>query len=189
MQHRANMSRRHTLAALAALAWPTAHAQGSTPPEVAAELPGSRQQGNGRLRFLGLHVYDIRLWAMPARALASEWASTPLALEIEYGRALVGRLIAERSLAEMKRQADVPAPQAESWLAQMKTLFPDVKEGDRLTGVQQPGQAARFFVNGTLKGEVRDAEFTRLFFGIWLSPRTSEPALRDALLGPQRSAS
>ena len=33
---------------------------------------------------------------------------------------------------------------------------------------------------------MRDAEFARLFFGIWLSPRTSEPALREALLGPAR---
>jgi hypothetical protein len=32
-------------------------------------------------------------------------------------------------------------------------------------------------------GEVRDATFARLFFGIWLSPRTSEPQLRAALLG------
>ena len=64
----------------------------------------------------------------------------------------------------------------------MAALFPDVKAGDRLTGVQQPGRAARFFFNGQFRGEVVDAEFTRLFFGIWLSPRTSEPALRAQLL-------
>jgi hypothetical protein len=32
-------------------------------------------------------------------------------------------------------------------------------------------------------GEIRDAAFARLFFAVWLSPRTSEPALRSALLG------
>ena len=42
---------------------------------------------------------------------------------------------------------------------------------------------ARFFVNGQLKGDVREPEFARFFFGIWLSPKTSEPTLRDALLG------
>ena len=67
----------------------------------------------------------------------------------------------------------------------MRQIFPDVKEGDRITGVQRPGEAARFFVNGQPRGEVRDAEFTRLFFGIWLSPRTSQPRLREALLGTQ----
>ena len=55
--------------------------------------------------------------------------------------------------------------------------------------MQVPGTATRIFVNGTLRGEVRDAEFTRLFFGIWLSPRTSEPRLREALLGPARAGS
>jgi Chalcone isomerase-like len=65
----------------------------------------------------------------------------------------------------------------------MTQLFPDVRGGDRLTGVQRPGQAARFFLNGVLRGEVPDADFTRLFFGIWLSPRTSEPRLRAQLLG------
>ena len=111
-----------------------------------------------------------------------------LALELEYARALDGQAIAERSLKEMKGLARVDAAQAERWLQQMRQIFPDVKKGDRITGVQQPGEAARFFVNGQPRGEVRDAEFTRLFFGIWLSPRTSQPKLREALLGSKAQA-
>ena len=65
----------------------------------------------------------------------------------------------------------------------MTATFPGVREGARLTGVHRPGEAARFHFNGASVGELRDAEFARLFFGIWLSARTSEPALRDALLG------
>jgi Chalcone isomerase-like len=185
----AGVSRRSLLAACSALAAPSllrASPGRALPPELTAELPGARRAGNGRLRFLGLRVYDMHLWvdaAAPAGNLASAWASLPLALEIEYARSLQGGLIAERSLEEMRRQADPSPATAERWLAQMKALFPDVGAGDRLTGVQQSGTASRFFFNGTLKGEVRDAEFTRLFFGIWLSPRTSEPALREALLG------
>ena len=45
-----------------------------------------------------------------------------------------------------------------------------------------PGVGTRFFFNGSLRGEVADADFTRLFFGIWLSPKTSEPRLREQLL-------
>jgi hypothetical protein len=115
-----------------------------------------------------------------------------LALELEYARTLYGKLIAERSLDEMKRSgdrsADITEAKATAWLAQLKTLFTDVNKGDRITGIQVPGVATRIFINGKLRGEVRDAEFTRLFFGIWLSPRTSEPKLRDALLGPVRAA-
>jgi hypothetical protein len=103
-----------------------------------------------------------------------------------YSRSLVGRKIAERSLEEMQRQAEVPAEQGKRWLAEMTRLFPDVRDGDRLTGVQRPGEATQFFYNGALRGEVSDALFTRLFFGIWLSPQTSEPALRERLLGQAR---
>ena len=110
---------------------------------------------------------------------------SPLALELEYARALDGKAIAERSLKEMQGLGSIDAALAERWLQQMRHIFPDVKKGDRITGVQRPGEAARFFVNGQPRGEVRDAEFTRLFFGIWLSPRTSQPRLREALLGTQ----
>ena len=52
-----------------------------------------------------------------------------------------------------------------------------------IIGLLLPGQGARFFFNGRASGELAEAEFARLFFGIWLSPRTSEPALREQLLG------
>jgi hypothetical protein len=176
-------SRRTALLAVVAAglaAWPAAAA---TPPaEVLADLPGARLLGQGRLRLLGLHVYDIRLWAPGAlRGDNAERASA--ALEIEYARHLKGPLIAERSLVEMRRVGAVADDDGERWLAAMKQLFPDVQAGDRLTGVHRPGEGARFHHNGRLIGELRDAAFARLFFGIWLSTRTSEPQLRAALLG------
>ena len=88
-----------------------------------------------------------------------------------------------RSLEEMRRVGTVPAAEGERWLAAMKQLFPDVNDGDRLTGVHRPGEAARFHLNDRFLGEVRDGAFARLFFSIWLSPKTSEPKLRAALLG------
>lgn len=160
-----------------------AQSQAAPPAEVQAELPGARLQGQGRLRFFGLHVYDIRLWT-PAPLRADEAMRMGAALEIEYARHLKGASIAERSLAEMQRVGEVSVGERERWLAVMKQLFPDVQAGDRITGVHRPGEGARFHINGRLAGEVRDAAFARLFFGIWLSPRTSEPQLRTALLGP-----
>jgi hypothetical protein len=65
----------------------------------------------------------------------------------------------------------------------MKTTFPDVKKGDQLIGIHRPDGSASFTLNGKSIGEIRDEEFTRLFFGIWLSPRTSEPKMRNALIG------
>ena len=155
------------------------------PPEVAAELPAARLQGSARFRFFGLSVYDARLW-VGERMVDADW-NVPLALEIEYLRPFEGSRIAERSLEEMRRQGEIAPATAERWRREMAQIFPDVRERDRITGVKRPEDGARFFVNGRLRGEVRDGEFARRFFGIWLAPQTSEPALRRALLDGGRS--
>lgn len=179
------MLRRRSIVALAAASTvaPRAWAQApAVPPEVAAALPGATLQGSGRLRFFGLAVYDARLWR-GAAAVGADWMAAPLALELIYLRNLVGKLIAERSIKEMRRQRDLSDDEATRWQAAMVQIFPDVKDGDRITGFVVPGLGARFAINGVLKGDVRDLEFAKLFFGIWLSEKTSEPALRRALLG------
>jgi hypothetical protein len=175
--------RRVLIAALVGLAAArSGWAQVAPPTEVDGDLPGARLRGEGRLRFFGLHVYDALLWA-PQPLSVGDVERAALALELRYARTLRGGLIAERSLTEMRRIGPFDDEQAQRWLASMKQLFPDVNAGDRITGVHRPGESARFHFNGRLAGEVRDPLFARLFFGIWLSPRTSEPQLRAALLG------
>ena len=70
------------------------------------------------------------------------------------------------------------------WLEQMITIFPNVKEGDRIRGVYSPGKSAVFLLNDQSIGRIDDALFARGFFAIWLDPKTSEPKLRQSLLGP-----
>jgi len=188
-----NPGRRRVMLALAAPALggfgPGLRAQtapSAPPPELAEALPGARLQGSRRLRYFAFHVYDIRLWSGAQAVTAANWAEQPLALELLYARKLAGRQIAERSLEEMKRQGDIGTAESERWLAAMIAAFPDVADGDRLTGVQLPGQGARFFFNGRLRSELMDATFARRFFGVWLAPESSEPAMREALLGPVR---
>lgn len=172
------LTRRPVLATLLALPW----AAQARPAELASELPGAKLQGQGLLRFLGLRVYDARLWVIDGFK-PEDYAQHPVALELEYARDLVGKRIAERSLVEMRKVGEVPSDKGSTWLVAMEQTFPDVKAGDRITGLHRPGEGMRFFVNGKAGREVRDAAFAQLFIGIWLSPRSSEPALRRALLG------
>ena len=151
-----------------------------------AQLPGSRLQGQGLLRYLGLRVYQARLWTLPGFRAANA-LEQPLVLELEYLRKLNGAAIAERSLQEMRRAQAIDDAQAQRWLAEMQRLFPDVQAGDRLSGLLLPGQGARFWHNQRLLGQIDEPAFARLFFGIWLAPATSEPALRTALLGQDES--
>jgi hypothetical protein len=167
---------------LAGLAPAADSAEPAVPSEVMSELGAARQQGSARLRFLGLHIYDIQLWSQGPLA-ADTVFDVPLALVIDYARDLTGSKIASRSIDEMGRQGRADEQTVQRWLAAMTGLFPDVRAGDRITGVQRPNEATRFFHNGRVLGEVRDALFTRRFFGIWLAPQTSEPTMRLQLLG------
>ena len=174
---------RRTLLCLLAAGLPAVAARApAPPPEVAAAWLQARLVGSGQLRFMGFRVYEARLWAPDALAAAS-WDTQPFVLELQYHRALPGEQIAARSLDEMRRQGAPDAATAERWLAALKAAFPDVKDGDRLSGLHQPGEGARIFHNGSLRAEWREPPLARRFFGIWLSPQTSDPALREALLG------
>jgi hypothetical protein len=134
-----------------------------------------------RLRVWGFEVYDARLWT-PAGFRHSQYAQHPFALELQYLRRLEGSAIASRSIDEMRRVGSFTDAQAQSWQSAMRELFPDVRQGDRITGINLPGVGAEFWVNGQRVGLVKDAAFARLFFGIWLDERTSEPKMRAQLL-------
>ena len=146
------------------------------------QLAGSRLQGEATLRYFGLRIYHARLWVLPDFR-ETQVNVQPLVIELEYLRDLNGRAIAERSLQEMRRGAAISDSLSERWLNQMQSMFPDVKAGDRIAGLYQPEQGARFWHNGQPIGQVNDAYFARLFFGIWLAPTTSEPEMRTQLLG------
>ena len=64
----------------------------------------------------------------------------------------------------------------------MTRVFPDIKSGDRLIGVNVPGKGAAFYSADKALGMIADPEFARAFFGIWLSEKTSEPRLRARML-------
>ena len=64
------------------------------PVELGQALPGARRRGAGTLRFLGLRIYEARLWS-PA-PITGEGLDQALALELIYARDLVGEQIARR---------------------------------------------------------------------------------------------
>jgi hypothetical protein len=157
------------------------HAQAQAPTAVAV-LPASVLAGQAKMTVWGFDVYQAALWVEPG-FVGTAYAQGSFALELTYLRDFTAADIAQRSLAEMRRQANLAPQDVQRWEGRLRALLPDVKAGDRITGVHQPGRGAAFWGNGRLLGELADPEFARLFFGIWLAPQTSEPALRRALLG------
>lgn len=149
------------------------------PESVRALAPRLEVRGMGNVRWFGLLVYHARLWTLPGGWRASD----QYALEIRYARSIKGEQLARRSIDEMRHIGAGTDSQHQQWLQSMQQTFPDVNEADQLVGLATPGGATRFFMNGKPIRAVEDPQFGPAFFGIWLSPATSHPDLRRALLG------
>lgn len=130
--------------------------------------------GTGEFRRFGFLVYEAQLWA------AHNPVEPPVALQLTYKRDIAGSRIVDASVDEM-RALGASDQQLADWARAMYKIFPDVKPGDQLVGLYRPGSAT-FIYNNREIGQIRDPDFARLFFGIWLDPRTSEPKLRRRLL-------
>ena len=161
------------------------HAQNAAaaPPLTAtatAGMPELKALGGGLLRVFGFQVYNVYLWT-PAGATFDR--SKPYALDLQYLRTFSAKQLAERSIDEMRGQGTGSEAVYPKWLAEMQRVFADVKEGDRLTGVVTATKSSKFFYNGTYRGEVIDPAFADAFFGIWLSEKSSQPRVRNLLLG------
>lgn len=183
-------TRRHALsqaiALMALCALPATRAWASTPDtEARMALQGKQVAGQALLRLWGFEIYEATLYAAdgfdPAR-----FGQQSFGLELNYRRSFKGADIARRSIDEMQGIEPLPDAQSSRWLQSMTSLFPDIRPGDRILGVHVPGMGARFFLNGRPLGEVADEAFSSRFFGIWLSPKTSQPRFRDTLLAQWR---
>jgi hypothetical protein len=142
-------------------------------------VPNAELVGETRMQYLFWDVYDISLTAPEG-----EWRKdAPFALTLSYLMDLKGDDIAERSVEEMRGLGYGDEMKLAAWYSEMRRIFPNVKNGSLLTGLYNPGKPTKFYHNGKLAGEVRDPEFGKAFFGIWLDEKTSEPKLRQRLLG------
>lgn len=142
-------------------------------------VPNAKLVGKGMFSYYFWDVYTGELFASEGKYAGQP----PFALRLTYQRDLEGKKIAERSIDEMKKQGDIAAGDAEKWLSLMERIFPDVSEGDVITGIATKEGTSVFYVNGKKADEISDKTFTQRFFDIWLSDETSEPKFRRKLLG------
>ena len=150
------------------------------PAVVTTDLPGMKMLGEGTMRFIGLRVYDVSLWT----AMKPFSYQDPFALELTYHMNFTGREIADRSVKEMRGQGYSDEAKLKRWGDEMAKIFPDIKKGDTLVGVNVPGKEARFYTRDKFIAAVADPEFSKAFFDIWMSEKTSDPGVRVKLLGP-----
>lgn len=157
------------------ISFPSAHADWK------ADVPHAQMIGKGDFRWFGLPIYSAQLWGQGRPAAFEQ----PFALELSYQREITRDRLVQASLDEMSEAPGAPLSEKKrsQWRREMQQAFVDVEPGKRITGVYLPGLGCRFYVNEQLQHEVKDPEFARAFFSIWLGPHAHSPQLRQELLG------
>jgi Chalcone isomerase-like len=157
----------------------TAHADGGAVRLMKDYMSNPQKAGEGRLSYLIWDVYDATLYAPDGKYQNDK----PVALALRYLRTIKGRDIADKSAEEIRNQGFKDEVALAIWHEQMRRIFTDVSPGTVFTGIRTNKNHTIIFKDGEKVGVFKDPEFTRRFFDIWLSARTSHPALRNQLLG------
>ena len=152
---------------------------GAMPTVLNELLPDASMVGEGRITFLFWDICDAALYASDG-----EWdESKPYALTLRYLRKFKGDAIAKRSVKEIRDQGFDDIDTLQRWEEVMRDIFPDVAAGEQITGVLDEAGNTLFFFGDRKIGEVDDKRFGPRFFAIWLGEKTSDPKLRNALIG------
>jgi hypothetical protein len=169
---------RHRLLLCASILLFCAHSALATE-AILTTVPNASIVGRGVLTYVFWDIYAATLYAPHGK-----WdPAKPFALSLEYYRDLDGKDIADRSVQEMRKEGFTDEVKLATWNAQLKTIFPDVKDGSVLSAIYLPGKETVFYSGDNTIGSIKGDDFGRCFFGIWLGQKTSAPELRRALLG------
>lgn len=146
------------------------------PAHIETVLSSARLQGSGRLTWWGLDIYDAAFYR------SGTFNSPEFALDLRYQKSFAGTSIANRSAEEMKKMG-VSDMQAALWGKELASFLPNVESGQTLTAIYTPKQGTLFYYDGKQIAQIKGADFSKAFFGIWFDSKTSAPKLRSELLG------
>lgn len=148
-----------------------------------ATAPTTLQKvGEARLSVL---FWDIYLSSLYSDDGTYSRGQRPLRLDVQYLRDIAADALLERTAAEWESQG-LEHENQQQWLAELGQLWPDVSQNDILTLELDEREISTFFLNGVRLGTIEDSGFGQHFLDIWLSPGTSRPELRLALIGQNR---
>lgn len=135
--------------------------------------------GQGTMSWMFLNIYDAALLTPDGNYQKGTY---PQALTITYLKNInKNRLIkATKEQWQLQRFSD---ENINEWLHSIDEIWPDIKDGDRLTFYVGEDKKGYFYHNDTLLGGIENQAFSGAFLAIWLSEQTSQPQLRRQLLG------
>lgn len=146
---------------------------------------GLQPVGAGTITWFGFTIYDASLWTENGR-FANLTDSLPVALHITYRKNIKSSELAERT-AEEWQQLNIYTPsERQQWQQRLATIWPTVKPGDSITTLVTDDRQTHFYYNNELIHRIDDPEFGIALLSIWLHPNTSQPELRNKLIGQRK---
>jgi hypothetical protein len=141
--------------------------------------------GEGEMSYLFWTLYRAELFSSDAPLETDATANSAglqKALRITYYRA-ISRDDLLTAPQDQWLHLGYSQQETSAWLNRLVQIWPSVEPGDMLTLLVSPEQYSEFYLSDRLIGTVQDPRFGEAFLAIWLSEQTSEPKLRQKLLG------
>ena len=135
--------------------------------------------GEGTLKVLMWEVYDLRLYT---DGTAFSWQDKFM-LEFDYSRELKKESVIDASLKEFKLQPNVTDKDIKAWEMYLEQVIQPVQKSEKATIQWVPDGQIIFHYEGSKPAVIKNEQFARAFFNIWLGEQASRPKLRSQLLG------
>lgn len=150
----------------------------ASPAEVSRAIPNAQKVGETRYQILSIPLFEAELYTASG---AFSWAQ-PFALSLTYERSVRQSTLLDRTMSEMSQRGAGSVQSLAPLRAQLARCFPNIADGDRMTGVSTGANTATFYHNGAERCTIEWPNFRRHFFGIWLAGRDSRSARLSAQL-------
>jgi Chalcone isomerase-like len=141
--------------------------------------------GMRKATFLKVNVYVAALYvASPSRDPRSLIdPGTPAELTLHFVRNVGVGDLRNAWTEGFEKTAKEQMPVLSARIAMLNGWMSDMKTGQRLVFVRQPGQGTQVSVNGVVKGTITGDDFSRALISIWLGGEPPNPELKSGLLG------
>lgn len=136
--------------------------------------------GKAKFSFLFWDIYQSQLQTSTGDFPVDAEKDSVL-YEIQYLVDITQENLLE-STVEQWQHVGISANVYQKYITELSAIWPDISEGDTLALFVQADHS-RFYFNGEYIGKIVESAFAADFLAIWLSEKTSEPKLRQQLLG------
>lgn len=182
---------RVTWLVLAALTWRVAPAPAAVEIEGVQFPPSYKTEGVelelscvGLMRYMYvLKGYVAGLYLAEEEHAEDVLADVPKRLELSYFWDIAGADIGDAGDKLVAQNVDAETlTRLRPQLDQIRSLYENVRPGDRYALTYVPGRGTELALNGKPKGTIPGADFARAYFAIWLGAKPIDADLKKQLL-------